>query len=249
LKIYAQRIGGDGVVQWTANGVPVSTLAGYQWSSKVIPDDAGGAIIVWEDRNPTSSELYTQRLNGAGVPQWGLTGIPISIMPPGESKVSLKPVGIVPSPGGGAIVVWRNYSHIWGQSVDSAGNLLWSTSKKLGIDSVPRDYRSVVSDGIGGVFVAWEAELPCCDWPFGAIGMLMLRVSSAGDVQWDIVAREANQWWDQTSSQLIPDGIGGAIIVWQTDFVVRSPFGYPPREERSPDIHAQHVSASGQLQW
>lgn len=57
--IYAQRITAAGVVQWTANGVPICTSTGSQVAPAIAPDGTGGAIIAWsDDRNNSHYDIY-----------------------------------------------------------------------------------------------------------------------------------------------------------------------------------------------
>lgn len=63
LDIYAQHLDAAGVRQWTANGVHVCALPGYQQESAVVADLSGGAIVAWrDDRTSTASDIYAQRL-------------------------------------------------------------------------------------------------------------------------------------------------------------------------------------------
>jgi len=65
--IYAQRINASGVVQWTTNGVPISTAPGDQWTPMITSDSAGGAIIRWLDLRSGERDIYAQRINALGV--------------------------------------------------------------------------------------------------------------------------------------------------------------------------------------
>jgi hypothetical protein len=69
--IYAQRLDAFGVVQWTTNGVAISTAAGNQTAPQIVTNGTGGAIIAWLDlRNAGPSlqpaEVYGQRVNANG---------------------------------------------------------------------------------------------------------------------------------------------------------------------------------------
>ncbi|WP_239189923.1 hypothetical protein [Candidatus Nitrotoga sp. HW29] len=65
--IYAQRISSSGVVQWTANGVAISTAVNYQFDQTMISDGSGGAIITWQDfRSDTNQDIYAQRVGANG---------------------------------------------------------------------------------------------------------------------------------------------------------------------------------------
>ena len=79
--IFAQRVNSSGVPLWTANGVAISTAPGDQTRTRLVADGSGGAIIVWQDnRNnaATGIDIFAQRVNGAGVPQWTANGVAIS---------------------------------------------------------------------------------------------------------------------------------------------------------------------------
>jgi len=72
--IYAQRVNPSGVPQWTANGIAVCTAFDDQYDPAIINDGSGGAIITWEDWRTGSPDIYAQRVDPAGVPQWAANG-------------------------------------------------------------------------------------------------------------------------------------------------------------------------------
>ena len=66
--IYAQHVDAEGVTQWELGGVPICTATGDQYSSVIVSDGSGGAIITWEDwRNGTAADIYAQHV-AADVP-------------------------------------------------------------------------------------------------------------------------------------------------------------------------------------
>ncbi len=66
--VYAQRINSGGVVQWTANGVPVSTAANNQLMPTIVPTIGGAFIVSWRDgRTSANGEIYAARLQPTGV--------------------------------------------------------------------------------------------------------------------------------------------------------------------------------------
>ncbi|MFH0896054.1 MAG: hypothetical protein V2A54_16600 [Bacteroidota bacterium] len=64
--IYAQRINSSGAVQWTANGVAVSTALNNQYLPKITSDGSSGAIITWYDDRNVNWDIYAQRINANG---------------------------------------------------------------------------------------------------------------------------------------------------------------------------------------
>jgi hypothetical protein len=101
--IYAQRINGAGVGQWTANGIGVCTYEQSQNSPQLVPDGDGGAIITWFDyRSSTSSnDIYAQRLNSAGAVQWAAAGLGVCTAANNQFYPQ-----IVLDGQGGAIIAW-----------------------------------------------------------------------------------------------------------------------------------------------
>lgn len=67
--IYAQRFSGEGVALWTNNGIPISTADSFQFHPAIVTDDAGGAIIAWDDqRLSQNADIYVQRVFVDGIP-------------------------------------------------------------------------------------------------------------------------------------------------------------------------------------
>ena len=67
--IYAQRVDSSGAVLWATDGVPICTAASNQYSPRLVSDEVGGAIIVWEDyRNAgwPERDIYAQNVNADG---------------------------------------------------------------------------------------------------------------------------------------------------------------------------------------
>ena len=236
--IYAQRVDGAGNPQWTANGVAISTAPNTQMAHQLIADGAGGAIIVWMDERSGAAEIYAQRIDGAGVPQWTANGVAIGVVGnPGGPEV-------VPDGAGGAIIVWRDNrtgtNGIYAQRVDSAGAPQWVadgvaiSTAASNIDD-GRGSPQLVPDGAGGAIIAWN------DYRggLGTPDIYAQRVDSAGVPQWTaggvpVSAAAGSQY----NPRLVTDGAGGAIIVWNDR---RSGTRY--------DIYAQRIDGAGVPQW
>ena len=61
--IYAQRIGSNGIPQWTLNGTPVCSLANYQGIPQILGNGAGHAFIAWQDkRTYNGRDIYATYL-------------------------------------------------------------------------------------------------------------------------------------------------------------------------------------------
>lgn len=94
-------------------------------------------------------------------------------------------------------------------------------------------FRRAVSDGIGGLLVAWT------DTRSDSADIYVQRMTGGGVAAWFtnglLVCGELN---DQDQAAVATDGAGGAIVVWRD-----------MRDGPTGDLYAQHVDAAGSLTW
>jgi hypothetical protein len=231
--IYAQRVDATGAVRWTTGGVAICAAPGSQQNASIASDGAGGAIVTWYDQRSGLAQIYAQRVNAAGVPQWTTDGIVL-----GAGSGNQQGAAIVPDGAGGAIVSWDDYRSgsswdIYAQRVNAAGVLQSATSGVAICAATGSQMGStLVSDGGGGAIVAWN------DYRSGNFDVYAQRVNAAGVVQWttDGVAMCATTGV-QESPALVADGAGGAFVAWDDN------------RSGNYDIYAQRVNASGAVQW
>ena len=132
--IYAQKIAGNGVVAWTANGVVITAAGNSQGSFSACEDGVGGAFVVWDDNRPGSigtKDLYAQRITSSGTiaAGWTVNGTAVSV----ETQNQVDP-HIVSDGSGGAIIVWEdnrtgsNGVDIYGQRVTANAAMLWTVN-------------------------------------------------------------------------------------------------------------------------
>ncbi|HJQ65976.1 MAG TPA: hypothetical protein VJ816_06350, partial [Gemmatimonadales bacterium] len=157
--IYAQRLDGNGVPQWTPNGVAVCTALNNQTSPQVVTDGAGGGILVWTDlRAVTNTDIYAQRVNAAGVTQWGTNGVPVCTF--GGEQTAHQ---MVSDGAGGAILAWQDSRSgvydIYAQRLNGAGAGLWTAQGKPVVTATANQGNpAVAADGFGGAVIAWWDE-------------------------------------------------------------------------------------------
>ncbi|HET7226744.1 MAG TPA: hypothetical protein VFK69_13630 [Candidatus Eisenbacteria bacterium] len=232
--IYTQRVSASGVAQWTTDGVAVAALSGDQINPVVVSDGAGGAIIAWQDNRGGNFDVYAQRLNAAGVPQWTANGVAVCTAALDQQLPKIASDGA-----GGAIVAWvdnRNgNTDIYAQRISAAGAPLWSANGiPLCTAANTQTNEAIVADGAGGAVVVWQ------DLRGGATyDIYAQRVTGGANVLWNAngvsVCSAAN---NQNVPALIADGSGGAIVTW-----------YDFRTGGNPDIYVQHINALGSQQW
>jgi len=232
--IYAQKVSSAGLAQWTANGVPVSIAANGQYSTKIINDGSGGAIITWYDfRNGSDYDIYAQKINSLGEVQWTNNGVPVSTAADNQLAPQITSDG-----SGGAIISWYGFRNgsdydIYAKKVNSSG-LVQLTANGVSISAAADNQVTpqITSDGSGGAIITWE------DFRNGSNNDIYTqRINSSGEVQWTsngVPVSTADDF--QAAPKIITDGSGGAIITWQ-DF----------RNGSNPDIYAQKIDALGYL--
>ena len=240
-NVFAQRISAAGAVLWTANGVALCTAANNQYLPKIVSDDAGGAIVTWTDfRIGGVSDIFVQRVNAAGATLWAANGVGLS----GPSSSEYSPV-IVADGSGGAIVTWQDFrtgtGDIYAQRINAPGAIQWTLDGVL-ISATGWDVNGqMVSDGAGGAIVTWQLVVNSDEFPNSDYDLYVQRVDATGTLQWTLGGVAiSTAVGNQSSSTMIPDGLGGAIIAWE-DSLVGGTSNY--------DIRAQRVNASGTAQW
>ncbi len=158
--IYAQRVAGNGLVQWAADGVAICTASSSQLQPQIAPDGSGGAIIAWQDLRRASgweSDIYAQRVDPGGAVGWAADGVAV-----GAASFSLYEPQIAPDGSGGAIIAWSvhrsgNGHDIYAQRVSSTGAIQWAAAGvAVCTASNTQERPRMVSDASGGAIIAWS---------------------------------------------------------------------------------------------
>ncbi len=126
--IYAQRINGDGVLQW-AGDAAVCIASGDQTDKFVITAGDGGAIAAWvdeRDSGDTGKDLYCQRINADGSMAWAPDGVGVCTAVGDQYNMQLYPDQLM-----GLLVVWQDYrsagaADIYAQRIGQDGLFKWA---------------------------------------------------------------------------------------------------------------------------
>ncbi|MFX0176539.1 MAG: hypothetical protein ACFE85_09950 [Candidatus Hodarchaeota archaeon] len=233
--IYVQRINSSGDVKWNANGTAICTEGGDQYFPQISSDNAGGAILAWEDyRGGKGGDIYAQKINSSGDVKWDVNGTVICMANDTQGYLQITTDGA-----GGAIITWADYRNgmnfdIYAQRIDSTGNVKWTPNGAIicgasGNQATPQ----ICSDGAGGAIITWA------DWRIGSNGDIYTqRIDSTGNVKWTVngvAICRSNA--DQDAPQITSDGNGGAIITWQD---LRNVWE---------DVYAQRIDSTGNVIW
>jgi len=239
--IYAQRVDGSGVAQWTAGGVALCTALGTQSEPAIVPDGVGGAIVTFADYTSLYQDIFAQRVNAAGVLQWAAGPDGVALCTAADDQSGPR---IVSDGAGGAVVTWDDHRtgvyNIYAQRVDASGVTQWTADGVALCTGAAGDQvirsgggpSKIISDGGGGAIVAFESNRS------GTWDIYAQMVSGAGMPMWlssgKAVCTVAG---DQYITGIVTDGAGGAIITWEDN-------GYPYEE-----IYAQRMSPAAVPQW
>jgi len=208
--IYAQRVNASGVPQWPANGVAICTDANSQVRPAIASDGANGAIIAWEDsRNVISgTDLYAQRINGLGVRQWPLNGVPLCTAIGTQATPRL-----ISSSAGSAIAAWDDHrsgtNDVFAQRIGSTGTLAWtSTGVGVSLSSQRRSNFQLAPDSAGGAIVV-------CQEDGSPHVVLAQRFSITGTRQWGMNGQSVSgAGINQLYPCVVTESDGGAIVFW-----------------------------------
>lgn len=190
INPFAYMISPAGAHMWGANGVTLSdSVNSFQPNPKVVQTTDGNYVFFWRIGS-SPQKLALQKLNSAGVKQWG-TG-PI-IWTSGTAENYDWPA-MIPSDNGSVIVMFSGYTgsfispsnyRIYSQKVSSTGTRVWNgtqdTVYSLGRVSgfyTPR----LFSDGNSGAIYCWQDDRNAIN----RSNCYVQRKNSAGAVQFPL---------------------------------------------------------------
>lgn len=162
--VYAQRVDATGTPQWTASGIALCTAPNAQSVPVIAPDGTGGAVIGWLDYRTLRGDLYAQRVNATGVPQWPVNGVPIC-----AGVGDVVSATIVPDGTGGSLLGWSvnrplfsGFQNLYAQRVDASGTPQWTLNgSPVSIARGLQGNARMLADGAGGALVAWQDTRAC----------------------------------------------------------------------------------------
>jgi hypothetical protein len=247
--IYGQHITGAGLVMagpnsnWIPNGIAISTSGGNEYQPQAVSDQAGGAILVWQDAGTGAQgnyDIYAQRVDADGNLMWGPAGVAVCV----AAGNQINPM-IVGDGSGGAYVAWQDYRKgneydIYVQHLTADGNAFPDTrwaNNGLGVCVAANSqfYPVVTQDGTGGVFVAWQ------DYRSGSDNHIFAQhLTAQGAIVggWPVNGTPVCQaQYSQYYPVLTGDGTNGVFIAWQ-DY----------RDGATNHIYGQHLT-SGNTSW
>jgi hypothetical protein len=248
--------------QWSSDptiNTPVQTSAEDDFNDLMVSDGSGGAFVFYKlsSTDPQTLRdidvLYVKRLKADGTLAWGTQSSGTLVCNAGNDRYFF---GAVPDGTGGVIVAWVDYRDIdagdvYIQRFNSSGTALWGNNGKAVTSTVPTDEYDgyIVSDGAGGVIVAWSWDNTTSDIQASA-----QRFDANGNAMWTSGGvKLINNAGFRYMASMVSDGAGGAIAV-MVDYR-KDPDGNnynlfdPVTSALDSDIFAQRINGSGSLLW
>ncbi len=191
-------------------------IPGYGYFPEVVPDGAGGGIIVL---TTLVGEGFDRTLVAWHVLASGEVD---SAWPAGGTRLSVATTWVIDPPAqaisdgeGGVIAAWADdrsgAADVFAQRVGADGTVMWDTAGvRVCSATGARERPDLAPDGSNGAFVVWQ------DARSGATDIYARRVAGSGQPQGPpggvVVCDVAGQ---QTWPVITSDGAGGAILAWQ----------------------------------
>jgi len=242
--LYAQKLNSaTGDPQWTpTQGVTVcaSLPSGI---INIATDGAGTYFVVWEDMRSGmgSPDLYVQKLNSSGEPQWTANGKCVVANATLGGQYEPK---IISSGDGGCIVSWTDQRgaspDIRAQKLNSSGDRQWGDDGAAVCTADNSQWDAyLTTDGAGGAIINFTDVRHGDFMNQDIYAQKVFSDGTVGGGNWitngiTICALSQNQ----SAPKIISDGVDGAIITWQDS-----------RNATESNIFAQRIKNNGTFSW
>ncbi len=236
--IYAQKINGDGELQWDAAGVPLCLAQDIQISLNIANDTNGGAYIIWLDSRGTGgTDIYGTHIltDGTIATGWDANGNAIAAEAGSQNQHTFWEDGT-----GGAIVVWHDTrvatnENLYMQRISSDGTLLWDTNGSVLCGETGTQLSAKISPLTDGNFmVTWRDERVDYNGDIYA-----MKIDLNGDLLWTEELIVFEDSFIQENPRITSSSDGGAFIAWQDG---RYDINFK-------EIFIQKVSSDGDILW
>jgi hypothetical protein len=265
--LYVKRLRADGTLAWgtVSTGVVVCDAGNDRTFKGAVPDGNGGVIVTWIDfRNVGDGDIYIQRFDSNGAPQWQANGVAVT----STSNILEYDAYLVSDGAGGAIVAWswdNRTSDIQAsaQRIGANGNALWAAGGVKIINNTGfRKMASMVADGAGGaiaILLDYRKDTTGTnynvfdDFNVSDADLYAQRLSATGSLLWGnsgaVVSNEPKNQGDRVPPFVFAreDGAGGAVVLftdWRNDVVTDGYFDWV-----NGDVYSQRLNSSGVRQW
>jgi hypothetical protein len=150
-EIYAQRVDGAGGTYWDTDGELIYSTPPYPFNMVMISDEAGGAIIAWDEDGGVDEDVRAQHVDYGGNILWGTAALPVCTLAEYQIWPAMAPDGA-----GGAIIAWIDSrsgvdNDVYAQHINAFGGAQWMAGGvPVCVFSGDQSYVFCVPDGEGG---------------------------------------------------------------------------------------------------
>jgi hypothetical protein len=219
--------------------VPICNSPLKQIRPRIQSDNAGGAFIVWQDRRMgVEPDIYAQRINGSGNPLWAVNGVVVCNAINSQSYPKMRADG-----SNGVIIAWQDKRNaldfdIYAQRLNASGTALWATNGvPVAVAADNQEELDIITDGgSNGIIICWADHR---SFIANNSDIYVQKIDLSGNPLWTLngIALTGSTF-DQKNANIVGDGSGGAIVVWQ-DSVPGSQW----------DVRSQKLNSNGAIQW
>lgn len=245
INPFAYLISPSGNFLWGANGVTLSdSVNSFQAIPRVVATSDGNYIFIWR-LGSGPQKIAMQKLNAAGVKQWGSN---MQIITSGTNE-NYDWCDMVPSDNGSMIMMWSGYTgtfispsnyRIYSQKFSSTGTRVWNATQDTvySLGRVSGFYEpKVYPDGSNGALYQWQDDRNLTNRSTA----YLQRKTSAGSILFPVngsaVSTLAGNNHFSGSAAVFPNGETVAIFI-ETDGL-QNQFG----------VYGQRFSTNGTRQW
>ncbi len=158
--VYHQLISSRGKLLWGKNGKVCSVKEGIQSIPQMI-NSGSSLILSWTNEINNNRDVYVQKYDRTGKPQWIAGGLPIIRMNGDQFGQRL-----ISDNHNGAIIAWLDRrtasvtGNIYSQRVSAEGSLMWdSTGIAIGsYFNTPKSYLNLLPDGRGSAIAVFKEK-------------------------------------------------------------------------------------------
>jgi hypothetical protein len=243
-QLYGQCLNVDGEAQWEETGrLLIEGLSQSAMKPQVLCSGHREFVLAWLDGRSSTLGCFPfiqKCIAGENevLIEYEQHGIPAYTPVVGGGRY---PVAIL-SEDGSTIIIWEDHRRnqadaIYAQKISENGEYLWGeTGVKCADFEYDQKLPQLCTDDNGGAILAWRA--PTND---SLYNVFCQRISSEGDRLWgEGGIKITENSVDETVEQIIPDGEGGAVILWRA---CESVF------DTDEDLWIQSVNSNGEKLW
>lgn len=155
--LLGAKVCGDGSIAWQN---PVSTAPREQTEANAVADGQGGVYVAWSDSRDEIQlkDIYGQRFNSAGEPQWTNNGRNIVTFT-NDQKIPRLAVDSQ----GRAYVIWQDFRNtqnldLYGQKLEMDGSRIWpeTTGRAICQGASDQSDQQLLVEWGDGLYAIWE---------------------------------------------------------------------------------------------